>query len=198
MSRTSQPKIIAFSGKIGSGKNYLSENIVFDYLRKKNKNVLIVAFADYLKTMCHVKDRILYERLFYDKDIESRKALQNRGILERNENPNIFIEVLDCTMRTAFDRKVDVIIVSDLRFKNEFKFLKDMGALLVRVNSPKRTKDKLISECGDDKKSSIVASHISEVDLDDCKEFDYYISNDYENKDNVIVELKNILDSYFS
>jgi hypothetical protein len=194
----SSPTILAFSGKIGTGKNYLAENPVFNYLRALNKNVLIIAFADYLKMVCHVKDRILYERLFYDKDEESRRTLQTRGMLERKENDNIFIEIVDCKIRLAFDRKIDVIIISDLRFKNEFTFLKDKGAILFRINSPKRNKNKLLKECdNNENKASIISSHISEIDLDDVKEFHHYLSNDYENQDNIVKELNVILDKYY-
>lgn len=193
------PKILASSGKIGSGKNYLSENHMFNYLRSQGKNVLIIAFADYLKMVCCVKDRILYERLFYDKDEESRRCLQNRGMIERKENEDIFIEVMNCKIRLAFDRKIDVVIISDVRFKNEFTFLKRLGAIIFRINSPRRTHDKLMKECeNNENKVSIISSHISEIDLDDCRDFDYTLSNDYENEDNIYSELKNILDVYYT
>jgi hypothetical protein len=194
----SPPKILAFSGKIGSGKNYLAENVVFDYLRQKNKNVQIIAFADYLKMICCVKDRILYERLFYDKDEVSRRELQTRGTLERKENKDIFVEILECKIRLAFDRKTDVIIVTDLRIKNEFQFIEKMEGVTFRINAPKRTLDKMMKECGGDKnKVSIVASHMSETDLDDCKKFNHVLSNDYENEENIILQLNEILDRYF-
>lgn len=200
MSLIKQPTILAFSGKIGTGKNYLAERPVFQYLRNIRKNVLILAFADYLKMVCHVKDRILYERLFYDKDEQSRKTLQTRGMLERKENDNIFIEILDCKIRLALDRGIDIIIISDLRFKNELKFLKDKGAMLFRINAPKRNTDKLLKECGgDENKASIIASHISEIDLDNStRDFHHVLNNDYENEDNIIVELQNILNVYYT
>ena len=189
------PKILAFSGKIGSGKNYLSENQTFNYFRSRNKNVLIIAFADYLKTMCVVKERILYERLFHNKDEESRRTLQTRGMIERKEYDNIFIEVVECNLRLAAERGVDIVIISDLRFKNEFEFLKNIGATLIRIDAPNRSIDKVLKECnGDDKKASILFSHISEIDLDSCNEFDYYLANDYENENDISRELYNILE----
>lgn len=191
------PTIIALSGKIGSGKNYLAENTIFNYLRQLNKNVMVLAFADYLKMLCNVKDRILYDRLFIKKDEESRRSLQTRGMLERKENDNIFIEIIECKLRLAFERKIDIVIVPDVRFKNEFKYLKDRGAIIFRINSPRRTKDKLLQECGDENKASIISSHISEIDLDNCKEFNHILSNDYENEDNIIYEINTILDGYF-
>ena len=194
----SPPKIIAFSGKIGSGKNYLAEKVVFDYLRKQNKNVLIVAFADHPKITCHVKDGVPYEKLFHDKDEETRKILQTRGMLERKDNDKIFIDIVNCSIRLAFERGVDVVLVTDLRFKNEFQFLKELGATLIRVNAPKRSRDKLLKECnGDEKKADIIASHISEKDLDDCGEFDHYLGNDYKNLTEIKYEIKIILDKYY-
>jgi hypothetical protein len=187
-------KIFAFSGKIGSGKNYLAENPVFDYFRSKNKNVLILAFADYLKVTCNVKDRIIYERLFIDKDVESRKCLQTRGTLERKDNELIYIEAMECYIRLAFDRKIDIVIISDLRYKNEFIFLKHIGATTFRINAPQRTKSKLLKECNNDEKvATIIASHSSEIDLDNYPYFNYYLNNDYSNEDNIVNEIKTIL-----
>ena len=43
--------VIGFSGKIGSGKDYISKNICLPILKKniKNINALFLAFADPLK-----------------------------------------------------------------------------------------------------------------------------------------------------
>jgi len=74
--------VIGFSGKIGSGKNYLAEKKVFEILHNMGKNVVVMAFGDYFKMMCLVKDGIPYEKLFYDKDKQTRKILQTRGMKE--------------------------------------------------------------------------------------------------------------------
>jgi hypothetical protein len=196
---TSSPFIFAFSGKIGSGRNYIANNYMFDYFRKLNKNVLFISFAEYLKILCHVKDRILYERLFKTKDEESRRSLHRRGTLERKDNENIFIEVVKCKIRSAIENKTtDIIIITDLRFKNEFSFLKNLGAVLFRINSPDRTYFKIMSENNNDKdKVSIVSSHISEVDLDNyTNQFDHYILNDYQNEDGVYDVINNIMNKF--
>ena len=52
-------------------------------------------------------------------------------------------------------------IITDLRYKNEAKFIKNKSGILIRVNR------------GIDKKNT----HISERDLDDYKEWDYIIDN---------------------
>jgi hypothetical protein len=190
--------ILAFSGKIGSGKNYIAETIVFPYLRAKNKNVVILSFADYLKLQCNLKDRILYDRLFVEKDIESRKILQERGTTERKENGKIFIEAMDCMIKMFSQRGVDVILIPDLRFNNEFEFIKNKGGILVRVNSPNRNRDKLLKECeGDKTKADMISSHISERELDNRLDFHYIINNDYVYSLGVENEIKNILNKYF-
>lgn len=190
-----KPIIIACSGKIGSGKNYLAENVLFDTLRKMGKNVVVMAFGDSLKTMCHTKDGVAYEKLFYDKDKETRKILQTRGMKERETDDKIFIKMLDCNMRIMFDRNIDVVIVSDLRFKVELEYLKSKNTLLFRVNAPTRTSDKILKECGgDEKEMENISNHISETELDDSKEFDFYLDNDYEHEDGVVKRINDIFD----
>ncbi len=188
--------IIAPSGKIGSGKNFIAETIIFHKLREKNLNVAMIAFADYLKILCYTKDKIPYEKLFHDKDLNSRRTLQLRGEDERRDNPNIFVDFVDCQTRIMSERGIDVTIVLDARYKNEAKFLKNKGAKIIRFNSPNRTYDKMVKECnGDEEKIKLVSSHTSEIDLDDYQHFDYVVNNDYENETNVENEVYNILNS---
>jgi hypothetical protein len=71
------------------------------------------------------------------------------------------------------------IIITDLRFKNEYRELKKAGFTTVRINRPGRPQDR-------------DPNHISEVDLDDV-EFDYTIENDgtleeFYNKIDFIIE----------
>lgn len=188
--------IIGISGKIGSGKNYIAEKILFNKLREKGKNVVVMAFGDYLKMMCYVRDGISYEKLFHNKDNQTRQILQIRGMKERETDDQVFIKMLDCHMKIAFDRNIDVIVVSDLRFNIEFEFLKNKNATLLRVNSPKRTYDKMMKECeGDEKLISTISNHISETDLDNCLLFDYYIDNDYEHQNDIDDKISNILNN---
>ncbi len=187
-------KIIAFSGKIGVGKDYLINNIVFKYFRKLNKNVVILAFADYLKINVSIKHKISYDRLFKDKDEESRKCLQTEGTNQRINNENIYIDAMNITIDMFKDRGADVILITDMRLLNEFKYLKNK-AILFRVNAPRRNMDKLLKESKGNKNiASIFAAHISEMALDNHqKEFNYILNNDYNNKDNIEPELLTIL-----
>ena len=200
MSSTSSlyPSIIAVSGKIGTGKDHLVVNVICPYLKSIGKTWQIISFADHLKMLTHSRDKIAYHRLFVKKDTESRRALQDRGTLERAENPNVFIDVLKCSMRLARDRGVDVVIVPDLRYQNEFDVLYSCGAISFRIDAPNRNKDKLLSEAnGDEGSASIIASHRSEIDLDGCKDFNYKLNNDYANESDITRQLTEILDSLY-
>lgn len=189
------PLIIAPSGKIGSGKNYIAENIIFKKLREKNLNVMLIAFADYLKILCYTKDKIPFGKLFYEKDTNSRRALQLRGEEERKTNPNMFVDFVDCQSRIMFDRGVDVIIILDVRYKNEAQFVKDKNGIIIRFNAPNRTENKMRIECKDNQDEILkVRNHISEVDLDDYKHFDHIVNNDYGNEDKVISQINSIVD----
>lgn len=190
----SYPTVLSFSGKIGSGKDYIIDNIVVPFLRKNGKIVHTISFADYLKIMCNVKDGIHYNRLFYNKDIVSRTTLQSRGNIERTNDINFFVKIVDCLLKLEKDRGTEIVIVRDLRYKNELEFLESISSFTFRINAPKRTKDKLLLECeGDSSKADIISSHKSEVDLDDYRNFSYTIYNDYENETNVVSEVEEML-----
>lgn len=177
--------IIGISGKIGSGKDYIAREILRFY-REKNKNVLIICFADYLKILCISKDNIPYSRVFVSKDTESRRILQVRGDIERDQDPSIFCKVLENYLKLYEERGVDVVIIPDVRFKNEYNSLRKYGAIIIRINSPRRTRDKMINECaGDESSFNSILIHKSETELDDEKKFDFIIKNDYEDEESI-------------
>lgn len=163
------------------------------------KNVVIMAFGDHLKTMCLVKDGISYYKLFYDKDEPTRKTLQIRGMKEREIDDSIFVKMTDCHIKIAFDRKIDVIIISDLRFKIEFDYLRNIlpkgsiESIIVRIDAADRTLDKMLKECNGNYESVYdIKNHISETDLDSCLDFDYYLDNDYNYESSSIKEISDI------
>lgn len=185
--------IIGLSGKIGSGKNYIAEKILYNMLTKRGKNVSIIAFGDYLKMMCYTYDNIPYEKLFINKDEDTRKILQTRGTDARKSDDNVFIKMLECNMKILFDRNTDVIIVTDVRFNNEVDFLKSKNSILIRINAINRTINKMRDECGTENTLSI-STHKSETELDNYNGFDYIINNDYDNEKNVYNILNEILE----
>lgn len=185
--------IIGLSGKIGSGKNYIAEKVLYNMLTKRGKNVSIIAFADYLKMICYTYDNIPYEKLFINKDEDTRKILQTRGTNIRKIDNNIFIKMLECNIKILFDRNVDVIIVTDVRFNIEVDFLKSINSTIIRINAINRTIDKMKDESETENTLSI-STHKSETELDNYNKFDYTINNDYDNEKNIYDILNKILE----
>lgn len=179
---------------------YLAENVTLDYLSSQYR-VAVYAFADHLKILCHIKDRISYERLFYDKDTESRLALQRVGMELREVDAEVFIRVIDCHLRLAKDRRIDVVLISDVRLLNEFEYILRIGGVVVRIDSFNRNANKLQQEVNhlsiseQDVAKARISSHISEINLDTETRFHRRINNDLGQEQNARFDIQEMLQS---
>lgn len=168
--------IIAISAKKQHGKDTVA-NIIQEYTNNKFK---IVKFADKLKdflcTLINCTREDLENEEFKNKplgeewdfiDIKGninkmtpRLLLQKIGTdgLRNNVHNNIWI---NATFSKYY--KNCNWIITDLRFENEFTSLKKKDSITIRVERP-----------------SVVNTdtHPSETELDNNKDFDYYIIND--------------------
>lgn len=154
--------IIAIAGKKGSGKDTLGN--MFPELKKR-------AFADSIKSFLvdafdiapwKLEDRTEKEKpmdKWWGKSPRDLMKDVGDGLRER-VSKDIWVDIL-------FDkiRDLDNIIITDLRFKNEFKRCKEEGVFIIKVVRPE-------IDSSD--------THISEVDLDDIpdSEFDAIVVND--------------------
>lgn len=170
---------IAISGKARAGKNTVAEMLV-DYLKYKNSKEKIVALADPMKKIVQMmfpeaSADCLYgpselratpiSDKFKDKNgnlLTHRQALIDLGAFGRQYNGSIWLNCLveDCNRST----EINTYIVSDVRFINEFKYLKEAKFITIRV---------LRADCAK-------LDDVSEVEQDsiDDSEFDYVIHND--------------------
>lgn len=177
-------RVLALSSKAGCGKDYLSENFIVRWFIRRGKHVRVVALADELKKLCNDKEGVTFERMFIDKDTESRKLLQNVGVAERDsKGADIWIKKLDFQIQIDLFRKCDVVIVTDLRFANELQYFQDRGdARCIRIHAPQRNADKIRRETnGNAEATAAIMSHVSECELDTA-EFDFCLNNDYCNE----------------
>lgn len=199
MSKTKQkPKIIAFSGKLGSGKNYIAEQL-FKNMLSPQTPTLVMAFADQLKVDCCVKDGIDYHRAFITKDEESRILMQKRGTEEGRHKygEDIWIKTMDTWIRVYMSRGINQFIITDARFPNEVDWIQKNGGMVVRVEAPKRNLDALEQESGGDPDfKDKIANHASEVSLDNFQGFDYIILNDPEYQHTVTNQVRDIARIY--
>jgi len=76
-------ELYGFSGKLGSGKNFIAEKVFKEMFY--DVPTLIMAFADQFKIDCIVLDNINREEIFHKKTETSRKMLQKRGTEEGRE-----------------------------------------------------------------------------------------------------------------
>ena len=123
----------------------------------------------------------LLDELYDKKTYETRNKLQQYGT-EKGRNKyhqNIWIRGLDIQIET-FSRRCSecLIIICDVRFKNEYDYIIEKGGKVFRIESKERTMKRYLNESGNDlEKLKIIQNHISETELDNQK-FDYTINND--------------------
>lgn len=173
--------IIGFSGYLGSGKDFFAEKI--SKLLTKNKiNNVVINFADQLKTQAIVNYDYSFEDVFIRKNKESRQFLQGYGTKCREQHGvNIWLDYFITKTQICEMRGVQVVLVSDVRYLNEFMYLKSRNAIMVRVVSEKRNFQKLYEETnGNEQEIEKIKSHDSETDLNSMGDssFDIIINND--------------------
>ncbi len=185
-------EILAFSGKMGSGKDYVSQKIICPILPKKN--TIFVSFADHFKVESIVKDKMPRAEVFgwVERSTETRRILQRKGTEEGRMvfGDDIWVDTLIEWMHLYHSRGVERFIITDCRFTNEVNRLKELGAFLIRISASERSfKRYQIESKGDDKVLQSIMNHPSETDLDNYQ-FDNVILNN--ENDDVLKQLEDI------
>lgn len=176
--------VIGVSGKLGCGKDYITNHVIMPVIEKMGCRYLQCAFADQIKINVMTKNNISYEDVYENKTPDSRRLLQVEGTeVGRIQDKNIWVKYLDNWIKVHENRGINVYIISDVRFKNEYYYVKGEYriGLMLRVIAPNRNKERLLRESkGDDELLSKISSHASECDLDDFTNdmFDMIVSND--------------------
>lgn len=174
--------IIGVTGKLGSGKDYITNNVVIPVLEKIGYRYLQCAFADQIKVNVMTKNNVSYEDVYENKTPESRRMLQIEGTeVGRSSNKDIWVNYLDNWINIHNKRGVSVFVLSDVRFKNEYEFVKKNGGLVLKVVAPQRNETRLLQESqGDINLYEKISKHASECDLDDYQnnKYDMVILND--------------------
>ena len=167
-------KIIIFSGKQYSGKDTVAKIMLSqmqDYKR--------CAMGDIIKLTYGAKKNLTYEEIEKNKPLY-RQDLIDLGNWGRAQDP-------DYWLKKIIEQQGN-IMVTDVRVPHEYEVFKNAGAIAIRVEASRETRasrGELIGE-GD----------ITETGLDDIKNWDYIIDNnwDYEHLqkqvDKIIEKLK--------
>lgn len=163
-------KVIGIHGKAQHGKGTFISS-VFDTYKEHYPNARFIEdnFADPLKEAVHIVFRIPKEDMYTTKgkaqflpqfNTTIRDILQRFGTEGcRSIFEDIWVWNLSERLKVYESEGYDLVGISDLRFKNEYKFLRDSGAFTVKVV---RLGYENIDE----------STHQSEVDLDDIDDWD--------------------------
>lgn len=193
--------LIGISGKMGSGKDYVCQNLINPLMNKYNKRCLQVSFADQIKVNVMTKYDVPFCDVYLDKTNETRTLLQQEGT-ERGRDifgKDIWIKYLHNWISVYKSRGIHSFVCPDVRFKNELEYIKSQGGIVIRINAPKRNLQRLEQESGGDKNiKHILQSHISECDLDNYNDFDLVIDNDNTNLNDYKQKLENIFMEKFN
>lgn len=157
-------KIFLISGKARHGKDTASL-MLKEIFQKNNSKVLITQLSKYLKY--YAKEIVGWD---FSEETKPRQFLQDLGNKIRIDMgqfdffTNRMIQDIE-----IFKNYFDVIIISDVRLKNEINKIKENFPNSISINIHRPNFDSGLSE--EQKK------HLTEIDLDDFKNHDYKIEN---------------------
>ena len=154
-------KIIIFSGKQYSGKDTAAK-IMLDLMPEYRR----CAMGDIIKQTYAAQKGLTFEEIEQNKSLY-RADLINLGNWGRAQNPDYWLhKILE---------QDGNIIVTDVRVPHEYEIFKNAGAIAIRIEASRDVRAQRGNLVGED--------DITEVGLDDIKNWDYVIDNngDYEN-----------------
>lgn len=165
-----KPIIIGISGKMGSGKSTLAATLRNHFLLHTNRHVEEVKFAGPLYGAVSALQSHL--GIAEEKD---RELMQYIGSHYRaKEGPSFWANQLKDRLTILQDSYPGVVIlIDDLRYPEELKALKEVGALTVRLNCEEQDRARRVGAG-----LFLNPGHASEVGLDShFREFDLVLDS---------------------
>jgi hypothetical protein len=181
--------LLAMSGKMGVGKNYVSERyiipLLINELEKQGKKVIpyFFSFGSCIKAELYSRDpKYTYENMFEKKPGWVRKDLQEYGTKIGRDGicsdiwirqVELWIKIQTEGLKKLGENMIPLFVIQDVRFINELEFVSSFpNSLIIRVEAIERHHLRCIQE-----NNIHNDTHISETELDDAK-FPYYFLND--------------------
>ena len=154
-------KIIILSGKQYSGKDTAAKILLQNLINFKR-----IGLGDAIKIEYGEQKGLSFEEIEKNK-AQYRQDLINLGNKRRSEDKDYWIKKVI--------KMPGNIIVPDVRVKRELEFFKEANAITIRVEASRETRAARGTLVGE--------TDVTEVDLDNIKDWDYVIHNDstYEN-----------------
>ena len=156
-------RVLAFTGKMGSGKSTAVEYLKTSLLRE----VVLVKFAE---PLYRIQDYV-YETCYFPKPgTKDRKLLQLLGTeWGRDKDPNLWVKIFKQKTRFLLEQNpTSLIVCDDCRFNNEADAIKELGGVIIELIRPEEDRAKAIKLEN--------TTHASEAGLD-SKYIDFFINN---------------------
>lgn len=145
-----KPRIVAFSGAQGAGKNTAANLLRDEYGYK------VRAFADPIYEILYEMDPVLFTGkscVFCDEHSSLSELLEKNTIDEiKRRHPEVrsLLQKIGCEWGRAIHGpdcwveylmrlrpRLELTTISDLRFSNEWLFVRHRGGILIHINNPK-------------------------------------------------------------
>lgn len=171
-------QIIILSGKQYSGKDTLAKILLENLTNFKR-----IGLGDAIKIEYGEQKGLSFEEIEQNK-AQYRQDLINLGNKRRSEDKDYWIKKVI--------KMPGNIIVPDVRVKRELEFFKEVNAFTIRVEASRETRSQRGQLVGE--------TDVTEVDLDDIKDWDYVIENNstYENLQAKSIELAKEIKSFLN
>lgn len=169
----SVPLKIAISGKMGSGKTTLAEEIRKQFTEGYNGHSAMVSLGAPVKEVAR-------NYFLMPADVKDRLLLQQIGQQFRTIKPDVWVDLLMQNVEVMTDTtEVELVICDDVRFVNEFEAMRQDGWLTIRLTVDEaEQKRRLEMAYGDEyPKHWENRNEISETDLDEVSGFDMVLHN---------------------
>lgn len=188
--------LIGICGKMGCGKNYISEKYLLPILKSMGFIPLEMSLADQIKINVMTKDNLQYEELYVEKSDKTRTLLQYEGTEcgRQKFGEDIWIRYINNWISIYSKRGITAFIVPDIRFKNEADWIKESGGILIKVVAPDRNEQRLQRESrGDPVVYKRIKLHASETEIDNISDdvFDLIIDNTEQTTNEQIINITN-------
>lgn len=175
--------IIGVCGKMGSGKDYIVSNYIVPILERFGIRNIHLSFADQIKVNVIAKQNVPFEEVFINKNRNTRQLLQSEGTENGRDvfGNDIWIKHYDAWMKTFMTRGIQAIVTSDVRFRNEFDYIRSRNGLIIKIVAGERNESRLRKESVSDMNIyNKIKNHKSECDLDNVDDimYDLVIDND--------------------
>lgn len=145
-------EIIGLTGRAGSGKDYVGTNCLEDYFK--------ISLADHFKNDVVGKGIHSYEEVYYTKPPEVRHHLQILGTEKGRDvyGKNVWVHCIEAWVYSIYRKNgISKFCIPDVRFDNEAQWIKDLGGIVIRIESDR-------NRIGMDDQAK---THISEAGIDE-------------------------------